>query len=105
MSTTPSPEALPRTLMRYVPLAAATLALWFGGLSALALFIAPKAVVAFGPTAALYRAVAESGAPMLAKGPGYVTVATNRPGAVLSLYRGGALFVWPIVARSCGGAI
>ena len=86
-------------------MAGATLALWFGGLGVLALFIAPKAVVAFGPTGALYAAVAESGAPMLAKGPGYVTVVTDRPGAVMSLYRGGALFVWPIVARSCGGAI
>ena len=84
---------------------AATLALWFGGMAALAFIVEPRAVVAFGSDGALYRAWGAADAPILAKGRGFIVVASAGPGTVRRLYAGGALFVWPIVARSCGGAI
>ena len=84
---------------------AATLALWFGSMAALAFVIEPKSVVAFGGDAALYHALGAADAAMLAKGRGYMIVASDRPGIAGRLYAGGASFVWPIVARSCGGRI
>jgi hypothetical protein len=81
---------------------ALTLIVWFGGLAALTVVVEPKMVVAFGTKSALWRAVGAADASLVGAGRGYLTLAGTRPGYVRALYAGGAWFVWPITARTCG---
>ena len=89
-------------LKEFCAASAAVLALWFGGMAALALIIEPRAVVAFGRTPALYDAVAAAGADFLGAGRGFVTARAEAPGLVRRLYAGGAWFVWPVIGAGCG---
>lgn len=84
---------------------ALTLFLWFGGMAALALVLEPNGVVAFGRAPNLVRAAVSADALMVRAGPGYVILSRQRSGLVRELYAGGAWFVWPIVARGCGGPV
>ena len=94
-----------RRVSALIPNLLLTLLLWFGGVAALATVAEPQAVVAFGPSGALYAALDAADGRILAKGAGSLTVAGTRPGYVRRLYAGGALFVWPIIARGCGSGV
>jgi hypothetical protein len=84
--------------------AIAALALWFGGMAALVLFIEPPAVIAVGPSAQLLAAAAGADASLLAVGRGFVTARADQAGLARRLYAGGAWFVWPALPASCGRA-
>ena len=89
-------------LKKFCAVSAAVLALWFGGMAALALIIEPRAVVAFGRAPALYDAVAAADAELLGAGRGFVTARAQTPGLARRLYAGGAWFVWPVIGAGCG---
>jgi hypothetical protein len=84
--------------------AAAALFLWFGGMAALVLFVEPRALIAFGPSARLANAVVGADASVLAIGKGFVTARADRGGLARRLYAGGAWLVWPALPPSCGRA-
>lgn len=81
----------------------ATLALlaWFGGMAALALVVDPPGAIAFGPSAALARAVSATDAALLETGTGFVLLRDEAPGLPARLYANGAWFVWPALPKGC----
>jgi hypothetical protein len=84
--------------------ASVTLAIWFGGMSMLALAVEPDAVIAFGPSSAVFRVVESADASILSIGRGFVIARADAPGLSRKFYAGGAWFVWPAIAGSCGSA-
>ena len=79
----------------------AVVAIWFLGMGAAATLVQPDAVIGFGPPAKMIPAIVSSNGYLLDAGRFTVAAKTGQ-GTVRSLYAGGAWFVWPIIARSCG---
>ena len=82
--------------------AAAALVLWFGGMAALALFVEPTAVIAFGPSARLAGAIVGADASIVSIGRGFITASAGHAGLARRLYANGAWFVWPALPPNCG---
>jgi hypothetical protein len=82
--------------------AGAALLVWFAGMAALALVVEPSAVVAFGPSDFLARAVVGADASVLRIGRGFVIARADASGLTRRLYAGGAWIVWPALTRGCG---
>ena len=84
--------------------AAAALLLWFGGMAGLVFFVEPPALIAFGPSAQLSRAITGANASILSMGTGFVTTTAEHGGLARRLYANGAWFVWPALPPTCGRA-
>jgi hypothetical protein len=87
---------------RVVAGAGIALLAWFGGMAALALFVDPVAVVAFGPADRVAQAVVGADASVVGVGRGFVIARADASGLAARLYAGGAWIVWPALARGCG---
>ncbi len=73
-------------------------------MAALALVVEPKALIVFGPDAAVAKAVMSADADVAALGRNFAIARSARGGLARRLYAGGAWFVWPVLARECGSA-
>jgi len=80
----------------------AVVAIWFFGMGIAAMMVRPDAVIGFGPPAKMIPAVVSSDGYLLDAGRFTVAARTGRT-TVRSLYAAGAWFVWPIIAKGCGG--